>query len=116
MTRHIGGSLLPSADSRTYEIKQGKHGNFQTRALPELDTHGLFFDSGDGHGFQLIASHPNGFSCDELAKRIIDAWEKNNAWTSAKAITQFDYILDCGGIGRKRVRIEDIILLGEQHA
>lgn len=113
MSGNIGGSILPSASLGTYEIKQGAHGSFQTRPLPELDTHGLFHDDGRGYGFQLIASHPNGYSCDELAARIIATWRDHNAVTAARAISQFDYILDCGGMGVKRVRIEDLILKGE---
>lgn len=41
MTRHIGGSLLPSAGWGVYGVKPGLHGSFETRPLEEHDTHGL---------------------------------------------------------------------------
>jgi hypothetical protein len=88
--RHIGGSLLPSTPAVT---RVGTPvGLLQVRALPEWDTHGLFL------GEELLASHPNGFSCLVLAERIRD---------SDRARQQADYIVACGGkvteAGRKLV-------------
>ncbi len=92
--RHIGGSLLPSGGPEVYLSKRGEHGDFETRPLPDLDTHGLFY-APRGHTFRLIAMHPNGYSCDELAKRILDAWESGKP---ERALQQADYILKCGGL------------------
>lgn len=96
--RHIGGSILPSGSPEVYKEKTGKFGSFQTRPLPDLDTHGLFYarNSGEFAGkFILIAMHSNGHSCDALAKRIINAWETKDP---ERAMEQAQYILDCGGM------------------
>lgn len=108
MTRHIGGSILPSAGQGTYRVKEGLHGSFETRPLADLDTHGLYFACGSGETakrYVLIASHPNGYSCDELAKRMIHGWTTGE---TKRAMEQFDYILACGGKGIDREAIEDI--------
>lgn len=97
MVRHIGGSLFPSADHRTYVVKSGDHGAFQTRPMPEEDTHALFFAKNEeelGASEVRIASHPNGYSCDELSKRMIAGWSGGDP---ERALDQFDYILACGG-------------------
>jgi hypothetical protein len=100
--RNIGGSLLPSGSAETYQVKVGKFGSFETKRLESLDTHGLYF-TGGGMTEYLVATHGNGFSCDELAKRIIAGWISGD---SASALRQFDYILACGGMGVARDRIE----------
>lgn len=103
---NIGGSLLPSGSRETYARKTGLRGMFETRPLPDLDTHGLFFAPSEGEfagHYQLIASHPNGFTCDELAKRIIAAWAGGSP---DRALEQFDYALACGGLGVRRQAIE----------
>jgi len=109
MTRHIGGSLLPSGSPEVYRPKIGQHGTFETRPLHEIDTHGLFYSAPAGavdHGPMLIAMHPNGYSCDELAKRIIAAWRGETP--PERALDQFDFILACGGMGKSRSAIEHI--------
>ena len=105
---NIGGSLLPSAGCMTYKDKPGKFGTFQTRPLPDLNTHGLFYasNSGDYAGqYGMIAMHPNGYSCDELAARIIAAWECGD---TSRAMAQAQFILDCGGMLRSMGAIEFI--------
>lgn len=107
--RHVGGSILPSAEPLTYKQKTGLHGTFETRPLPDLDTHGLFYarNKGEFAGvFILIAMHPNGYSCDELAKRAIEAWESKATF---RAMRQFEYILACGGIGQSAERMRFIL-------
>jgi hypothetical protein len=108
MTRHMGGSILPSAGPTTYKRKEGSHGAFETRPLDELDTHGLYFIPKPGVlpvEEALIASHPNGFSCDNLAQRMIDGWSSGDA---ERAMDQFDYILACGGEGLDRDTLDKI--------
>lgn len=102
--RCIGGSLLASSDSRILQPLTGKHGTFQVRPLPELDTHALFLD---GH---ILAMHPNGYSCRNLAERIIEVWEGRRA--EAYALEQFDYILRCGGLGPQRGAVEYFARMG----
>jgi hypothetical protein len=100
-TSRIGGSLLPSSEPRILLTKTGEHGTLQVRPLPELDTYGLFFNE-----TSLLAMHPNGYSCHGLAERILAAW--NGERSVDYAMAQFDYILDCGGAGKKRDSIEFI--------
>lgn len=75
--------------------------------MPELDTHGLFLlDLNQPGNEQLLAMHPNGYSCHSLAERILAAWRKER--TVAYVLEQFDYILRCGGLGKSRDTIEYI--------
>lgn len=88
MTRHIGGSLLPSSNSRVLSPTQHPFGTLQVRALPEADTHGLFWTH--KQGVSLLATHSNGFSCRDLADRMASGNQK-------RTVDQAQYILDCGG-------------------
>jgi len=109
MTRHIGGSILPSGSPEIYRPKVGKYGTFETRPLADLDTHGLFYTRLEGpHAGVaiLIASHPNGYSCNVLAERLLSAWD--GKLSKSRALEQFDYILSCGGIGKARDTIDAI--------
>lgn len=100
VTPRIGGSYLPSSEPSILQLMPGQHGTFQVRALAELDTHGLFCDA------RLIATHPNGYSCHELAKRVLSVWRGEQ--DVAYAMAQFDYLLDCGGLGMLRSHVERI--------
>ena len=84
------------------DILTGKHGQLQVKPLPEADTFALFYlanpAEGITRGWTLLATHPNGHSCKELATRILKAWEGTG--DGARAIDQFDFILRCGGLGR----------------
>lgn len=93
MTRHIGGSLLPSSNSRVLSPTHHSFGTLQVRPLREADTHGLFWAHGQGEC--LIATHSNGFSCRELADRMASGDEK-------RVVEQVQYILDCGGTAKNR--------------
>jgi hypothetical protein len=106
MNRHIGGSILPSSDAQVLQTKTGEHGVFQVRVLPELDTHAVYFarTAADlGADEVMIASHPNGYSCDTLAKRTIAAWTDGQV---DHALGQFDHIITCGGRGLERDIVE----------
>lgn len=55
------------------------------RVIEEEDTHGLFaVSTGD-----LLAKHPNGFSCHCLAERLM---------SGNRPAEQADYIVACGGL------------------
>lgn len=112
--RNMGGSILPSAGATTYVDKVGKFGTFQTRALADLDTHGLFYARNEGEWagkFILLAMHPNGYTCDALATRIVTAWgDAEGKSNDAKwALEQAQYILDCGGLARRMDTFEQLI-------
>jgi hypothetical protein len=91
MTRHIGGSLLPSNEPGILQPVETTFGTLQVRVIAELDTHGLFCKHAGSEW--LIATHPNGYSCRALLDRM-----------SAKHVDrvrdQVQYILDCGGTAR----------------
>jgi hypothetical protein len=95
MNEHIAAITPPPVVLHLRTIS-GPFGLFQIRAM-EGDTHGLFFarapDDFGGDDIQ-IASHPNSFSCEVLAVRTIDAWEKG---TMQWAIDQANFIINCGG-------------------
>ena len=80
MKHNIGGSLLPSSDSRILQPL----GNYRVVQVPVLDTHVLLWRD------TIVAAHPNGYSCRELAERMT----ANNV---AHALQQHAYILACGG-------------------
>ncbi len=89
--RYIGGSLLPSSEPRILQPIETPFGTLQVRALPELDTHALFRT--DSRGTSMVAEHANGFSCHELAKRMVVGDE-------ARIRAQVQHILMCGGMAR----------------
>lgn len=97
MTRHIGGSLLPSNERRILQPVETTFGTLQVRVIAELDTHGLFHKHAACES--LMATHPNGYSChvllERMAKGDVDGTRQ-----------QVDYILDCGGTAR---HVEHII-------
>jgi hypothetical protein len=74
-------SLLPNSNSA---ILMPMAGGLQVRWHEELDSHVLY------HGENRVAAHHNGFSCHELAKRML-------AGDTERTLAQFDYITACGG-------------------
>ena len=93
------------------DILTGKHGQLQIKALPDADTFGLFYqpkpENDQPRGWTLLACHPNGHSCKELANRILAAWAGKG--DGARAIEQFDFILRCGGLGQSLETILHVI-------
>lgn len=104
---NFGGSMLPSHDDKTYEVLHGRFGNFQVRAWKEEEEHALFFCSLNNNDWIMLAMHANGHSCKALAERIIQVWK--GASPPKHALDQFQYILDCGGLGRGEAAIRRII-------
>ena len=102
-TKNIGGSILASSDASILKPLQGKYGTFQVKPLPELDDHSLFLTEARGYT-NLIALHPNGYSCHSLAERICAVWEAKKP--CQYAIEQYKYILACGGMTK-----EDSVML-----
>jgi hypothetical protein len=78
--KNIGNSILPSCAPHIMVPL----GDLQVVRDEAADTHRLM------RGDKIIASHPNGFSCYELAKRIA-------AKDKGRAVEQAQYIIDCGG-------------------
>ena len=100
----IGGSILPSSDPTILKPLNGLHGLLQVIPIPEADTYGLFFTAKDGKS--CLAQHSNGYSCHNLAVRLVDVWSGKRE--QAYALAQFDYILSCGGLGKSRESIAHI--------
>lgn len=86
--RNIGGSILPSSSPEILKPIDCSLGRLQVRALPGTDTHALFLTTSQGE--TLLASHPNGYSCHSLAKRMAA-----KEWDRARE--QAYYIVQCGG-------------------
>ena len=104
MPRHIGGSILPSSAPHILQPMVHPFGTLQVRALPDLDKHALFHLHDRGES--IIAMHPNGYSCHELALRIISGDEQ-------RIRAQADYIQQCGGMTRHH---DHIVAISEQAA
>lgn len=94
-------SILPNSDATIFKPVNTEHGVFQVKLIPLIDDHGLFLD-----GF-LIVVHNNGYSCHNLAKRILDVWQGKR--DRLYAVDQFDYILQCGGLGCSKTSLEWIV-------
>lgn len=84
---NIGGSLLPSNESRILKPVDAPFGVLQVRVIADCDTHGLFC------GESLLATHPNGYSCHALLERMVSG-------DTNKTRDQVKYILDCGGTAK----------------
>jgi hypothetical protein len=91
MSRHVGGSLLPSNEPGILQPVETPFGTLQVRVIAELDTHGLFHKHAAGES--LLATHPNGYSCRALLDRM-------TAKHVDRVREQVQYILDCGGTAR----------------
>lgn len=91
-TRHIGGSILPSNDRFVLQPKEGVFGRFETRVLEKEDTHVLLFFPKGIDTPVTVAKNSNGYSCDELAKRVIKAWETRGQADIAAAFAQRDFM------------------------
>lgn len=87
-TRNIGGSILPSSDSQILQPMRFGARVLQVHPIMEADTHGLFLET--PHGPSLLATHPNGYSCHALAKRMVEG-------DAQRVKEQAEYILACGG-------------------
>ena len=101
MSRHVGGSFLPSNEARILQPVKTHFGSLQVRVIAELDTHGLFHKHERGES--LLATHPNGYSCHELLKRMNDG-------SADRVRAQVQYILDCGGTTQ---HVDHIVNLSE---
>ena len=107
---NFGGSILASHGPDTYKAIVHRFGTLRVVALPEIETHVLQYSDGNRGGFSSFSSlayHANGHSCKDLANRILSVWEGRQK--PEYALQQFDYILDCGGEGKKRSTIEWIV-------
>lgn len=88
MNKNIGGSIFASNNPRILIPLDFKGGKLIVIPDHELDTHRLEFHKSDG--IIILASHPNGFSCRNLAERMIG---KIDSFPEKKA----EYIVRCGG-------------------
>lgn len=82
-SRNIGGSLLPSNNEHILQPIQTPFGVLQVRVLESEDTHVLTLTRGGVE--TTICKHPNGFSCHELAERML------------RIEKQAEFIRACGG-------------------
>jgi hypothetical protein len=98
---NFGGSWLPSYGPDTYDVLVGLHGQLQVRPTRRKD---------EADGWTLLAMHPNGYSCKELAERIMAVWQQQRP--KEYAMQQFQYILDCGGLGRSADTLEAVLAGG----
>lgn len=88
MKKHnIGGSVFSSSSEQILKPITWSLGVLQVRPDIKNDTHELVWVAGESE--TVLAEHPNGFSCHELAKRIVAG--RNDAQDQA------EYIIRCGG-------------------
>lgn len=95
-------SLLSNSNDYILKEMVSPMGNFQIFWVPEIDSHVLFYQK-PGSEPTHLAMHNNGFSCHVLAERIIKG-------EVGRAVSQLQYIKDCGGMGVDESVIRDIFL------
>lgn len=92
----MGGSLLPSHDARVLAPQTVGKFLFVVMPMPELETYALMANG------SVIAMHPNGYSLKEIVSRIAAyracVETKTKSVAMQRALTQWQYILDCGGL------------------
>ena len=82
------GSILPSSSPPILNPIDCAFGELKVRVWPDSeDTYALVLTN--KNGITVVASHPNGFPCYELARRM--------AFRPAEIGNQRDYIVRCGG-------------------
>ncbi len=86
--RNIGGSILPSNAPHILKPILCPFGQLRVVPDEEKDTHFLILTR-DTRKW-ILASHPNGFSCWDLAERIVKG-------DRDKIKDQMEYIAECGG-------------------
>lgn len=96
--KNIGGGFLPSSNYSTYDPLEVGNYTLQVHRSETEDTHFAKWRE-KGRNWCSMAEHPNGHSCKELIERI-SAWIFRG--DDSHTLEQFDYLLDCGGMGMKR--------------
>jgi hypothetical protein len=89
-------SILPNSCERILRPIPCKCGHMQVRWMEDADSHGLFITHDRGES--LIAMHHNGYSCHNLAERMLTG---NLERVEQQAL----YITDCGGLAASMERI-----------
>ena len=88
MSRNIGNSILASSDPSILVPIKFKDATLTVVPCDESDTHTLILKTAEGEC--ELASHQNGYSCHELARRMIDGDMK-------RTLDQAQYVIRCGG-------------------
>jgi len=94
--KNIGGAIFSSSSPEILNPISFQDGVLQVVADEQADTHHLCYICGDSS--TVLASHPNGFSCHALAKRLVN-YSANPPDKSARLsyLEQAEYIILCGG-------------------
>ena len=100
---NIGGSLLPSTPRPSERIFDHKRGVLRVVPSPELDTHFFTLKT------RILAEHPNGYSCAELARRIVEAWDDPCVMSKRRVLEQAAYIVNCGGLAKPDRAFEHLL-------
>ena len=83
-------------------IGEGKYGKLEVTAVDSLKMGAVrYCPTGADHLSLLLAMHANVYSCEELLRRTLKAWEDPAARLN-RAMAQFDFIIRCGGLGIAR--------------
>ena len=113
MGRNIGGSILASSDPIILKPKQISTGVLQVIPHEEFDTHILVFTRNGTDYKNKLVMHPNGYSCENLAKRLIALLDntdpKKDEGLRKNVAEQREYILDCGGMASSLSGILDVV-------
>jgi hypothetical protein len=95
--KNIGSSFFSSSCPKILKALEAKFGVLQVVSDIEQDTHHLVLK-----GEIILASHPNGYSCHELATRLISGDVK-------RSIEQAEYIVRCGGTAKENSFFSDLL-------
>lgn len=108
-----GNPILPGSDPRILKPIEHSRATFQIVAVDQLEVHALMVTiKGEEHySAWPLAMHPNGYSCHALAERIAAYWAAPSADLKQRAIDQFIYITDCGGLKRGQATLDYLLEL-----
>lgn len=102
-----GAPLLPGSSPEIRKPIDTPRAVFRVAPVDQLEVHALMVQvkGEEMHAPWPLAMHANGYSCHELAKRIITYWDAPSVERKQRAVDQFIYITDCGGLKRSQAAL-----------
>jgi hypothetical protein len=107
--RNFGGSIFASESHDTLEPLTFQGATLQVRPIVEAEFYILEFTAPGAPGPACLASHSNGHSVHQLAKRILAYWQAGAETCNTarqRAADQWEHILACGGMTKNRESLD----------
>ena len=101
MKKSAETSILGNSPHTVGKEQSTPYGKFQIDWVPAIDAHVLMYEGPAYGGVICIATHHNGYSCQEIVYRVVKG-------DFARVKSQLQYIKDCGGMGRNESVFDEI--------